>query len=93
MKVDCMEFATKCDKCQLFSPITKAHLEELTTTTILWPLTMWWINLIGQLPKGRGSVQYAVVDIDYLIKWVDAEALTSITLAKIKKFIYKDIIC
>ena len=33
MKSDCMEFARKCDKCQCFAPMSKSHLEELTTMT------------------------------------------------------------
>ena len=57
-----------------------------------WSFAVWRIDLIGQLLKGRGSVQYAVVAIDYFTKWVEAEALASITPAKIKKFVYKNII-
>ena len=47
---------------------------------------------MADFPKGRDNVQYAVVAIDYFIKWVEVEALVSITLAKIKKFNYKNII-
>ena len=45
------------------------------------------------MPKGRGSAQYAVVVVDYFPKWVEAEALASIMPAKIKEFIYKNIVC
>ena len=31
--------------------------------------------------------------VDYFTKWVEAEALSSNTPAKIKEFIYKNIIC
>ena len=53
----------------------------------------WGIDLIGRFLKGIGSVQYAVVAIDYFTKWVEPEAFTSITPPKIKKSIYKNIIC
>ena len=92
MKTHCMEFAQKCDKCQWFSPVLKAHPKKLTSLTSLWPFTIWEIDLIGQLPKGRGSIQYVVVAINCFTKWVEAEALTSITPAKIKEFIYKNIV-
>ena len=49
-----------------------------------WPFVVWGINIINQLHKGRGSVQYAVVVVDYFMKWVEAEALASITPGKIK---------
>ena len=61
--------------------------------TSLQPFVVWGIDLIGQLPKGRGSVQYAIVVVDYFTKWVEAEALASITPTKIKEFIYKNIVC
>ena len=93
MKTNYMEYTRKCDKCQRFAPISKAHSEELASMTSLWPFSIWGIDLIGQLPKGRGSVQYRVVVIDYCTKWVEEEALASITPAKIKEFVYKNIIC
>ena len=61
--------------------------------TSLWLFAMWGIDLIGQLYKGRGSVQYAVVVVDYFTKWVEAKALASIMPAKIKEFVYKNIVC
>ena len=84
-----MEFARKYDKCQRFAPVSKAHLEKLTTMTSPWPFVVWGIDLIGQLPKGRGEVQYVVVAVDYFSKWVKAEALASITSMKIKQFVYR----
>ena len=38
-------------------------------------------------------MQYAVVAIDYFTKWVEAEVLASIMPAKIKEFVYKNIVC
>ena len=58
-----------------------------------WTFAIWGINLIGELPKRRGSTQYTVVTVDYFTKWVEAEVLTSITPEKIKEFVYKNIIC
>ena len=58
-----------------------------------WRFDVWGIDLIGRLPKGRGSVQYAVVAVDYFAKWVEVEVLVSITPTKIKEFVYKNIVC
>ena len=91
MKAAYIEFTRKCDKYQQFTPISKAHPEDLTTLTSLWLFAIWGINLIGQLLKGRGSVQYAVVGVDNFTKWVEIEALTSITLANVKELLYKNI--
>ena len=68
------------------------HPEKLTTMISSWSFVVWGIDLIGQLPKGRGSVQYIVVAVDYFTKWVEAEAFASIMPTKIKEFIYKNIV-
>ena len=38
-------------------------------------------------------MQYAVVVVNYFTKWVEVEALASITPAKIKEFVHKNIVC
>ena len=68
MKVDYMEYARKCDKCQQFSLVLKAHPDELISMTNPWSFIVWRINLIGRLPKVWGSVQYAIVIVDYFTK-------------------------
>ena len=60
--------------------------------TSSWSFVVWRINLIGRLHKGRGSVQYVIVAVDYFIKWIKAKVLSSIMPAKIKEFVYKNII-
>ena len=37
-------------------------------------------------------MQYVVVAVNYFTKWVEAEALASITPANIKEFVYKNIV-
>ena len=61
--------------------------------TSQWPFSIWGIDLIGLLLRGRDSISYAVVAIDYFTKWVEAKALAPITPVKIKEFIYKNIVC
>ena len=45
-----------------------------------WLFAVWGIDLISQLPKGRGSVQYAVVAIDYFTKWVGQVEIVNKTI-------------
>ena len=40
LKADYMEYAHKCDKCQRFSLMSKAHPEELTPMTSPWPFAI-----------------------------------------------------
>ncbi|XP_063942182.1 uncharacterized protein LOC135149932 [Daucus carota subsp. sativus] len=50
-------------------------------------------DLIGELPKGKGGVKYAVVAVDYFTKWAEAEPLASITARKLVDFVYRAIVC
>ncbi|KAK1404554.1 hypothetical protein POM88_004159 [Heracleum sosnowskyi] len=54
---------------------------------------MWGIDLIGELPKAKGSVKYAVVAVDYFTKWAEAEPLATITAKKLIDFVYRAIVC
>lgn len=38
-------------------------------------------------------MKFLLITIDYLTKWVEAEALATITEAKIQNFIWKNIVC
>ena len=65
----------------------------MTTITSPWPFAQWGIDIIGPLPLGKGQVKFLLVAIDYFTKWVKAEALVTITEAKIRNFVWKNVIC
>ncbi|XP_022889077.1 uncharacterized protein LOC111404514 [Olea europaea var. sylvestris] len=69
-----------------------AH-KSLSVVISPWPFAEWGIDFIGPLPKGRGSVIFAIAAINYFTKWVEAEPLAKITEANTTKFIWKNIIC
>ena len=48
---------------------------------------------MGPLPHGKRLVKFLLVAIDYFMKWVEVEALTTITEAKIQNFVWKNIVC
>ena len=66
--------------------------KKLTTITSPWPFAQWAIDIIGPLPLGKGQVKFLLVAIDYFTKWIKAEALATITTAKIRSFMWKNII-
>ena len=41
---------------------------------------------------GKGQVKFLLVTIDYFTKWVEVEALATITKARIRSFVWKNII-
>ena len=48
---------------------------------------------MGPLPQGKRQVKFLLVAIDYFSKWVDAKALSTIMSAKIRGFVWKNIVC
>ena len=90
---DAHAFARACDSCQRFSNTNKSPAVPLKTLTSPWPFAVWGIDLIGELPKGKGGVKYAVVAVDYFTKWAEAEPLASITARKLVDFVCRAIVC
>lgn len=49
--------------------------------------------MIGPLPQGKRQTKFVVVIVEYFKKWVEAEALATITERNVTKFIWKSIVC
>ena len=93
MQVDARELIKKCNKCQRFGNVQRLPIEKLTTISSPWPFAQWGIDIVGPLPQGKGQVKFLLVTIDYFTKRVEAEALATITEARIQNFMWKNIIC
>ena len=48
---------------------------------------------MGPFPPAIKQLKFLVVGIDYFTKWVETEALTTITKKNIRSFVWKNIIC
>ena len=57
-----------------------------------WPLAQWGIDIMGPFPLGKKQLNFLIIAIDYFIKWVEVELVTTITEAKITSFVWKNII-
>ncbi|KAI5327731.1 hypothetical protein L3X38_027127 [Prunus dulcis] len=93
LHTDAQAFTQKCDKCQRFASIPQLPAEPLTAMVSPWPFAQWGLDLIGPMPEGKGQVKYAVVAVDYFTKWAEAEALATITAARIESFVWQNIVC
>ena len=82
-----MELVKKCEKCQRFGNVQRLPAERMTTITSPWLFAQWGINIVGPLPIGKGHVRFLLVAIDYFTKWVEVEALATITEARIQNFV------
>ena len=65
----------------------------MTTISSPWPFAQWGIDIMGPLPQEKRQMKFLLVVIDYFTKWVEAEALATITKAKVQNFVWKYIVC
>ena len=93
MKADVEAYVKACDKCQRFNNIIRQPIEELTPMTASWPFAQWKLDIMGPFPTTIRQLKFLVVGIDYFTKWVEAEALATITEKNIRSFVWRCIIC
>ena len=60
--------------------------------TTLWPFAQWGLDIIASFPTAIRQLKFLVVGIDYFTKWVEVEALATITEKNVQSFIWRNII-
>ena len=87
MQKDAKDYVKACDKCQRFSNIIRQPTEEMTPMTTPWPFAQWGLDIMGPFPTAVRQLKFLVVGIDYFTKWVEAEALATITEKNVRSFV------
>ena len=87
------DFIKRCDKCQKYGNAHRILGEKMTIITSLWPFAQWDIDIVGPLSEGKRQVKFFLVIIDYFTKWIEVEALATITKEKVQGFVWKNIVC
>ena len=89
---DAQAYVKACDKCQRFSNLIRQPSKELTPMTALWPFAQWGLDIIGPFLTRFRQLKFLVIGINYFTKWVEAEALATITERNIRSFVWRNII-
>ena len=84
MQTNAQTYVKTYDKCQRFGIVIRQPSEEHT---------QWGLDIMGPFSVAVKQLTFIVVDIDYFTKWVEAEALATITEKNIQSFVWKNIIC
>ncbi|XP_075659067.1 uncharacterized protein LOC142628926 [Castanea sativa] len=61
--------------------------------TAPWPFAQWGLDIMGPFSIVVRQLKFLIVGIDYFTKWVEAEALATITEKNVRSFVWKNIIC
>ena len=87
MQKDVQAYVKAHDKCQRFSNIIRQPTKELTSMITLWPFAQWGLDIMGPVLTVARQLKFLVVCIDFFTKWVEAEALATITKKNIQSFV------
>jgi len=94
MESDCINFARKCHKCQIYGDKIHVAPSPLHVMTSPWPFSMWGMDVIGPIsPKASNGHRFIFVVIDYFTKWIEAASFANVTKTAVCKFLKKEIIC
>ncbi|KAG8474852.1 hypothetical protein CXB51_031494 [Gossypium anomalum] len=94
MEGDCISYARKCHKCQIYRDKIHIPPSPLHVMTSPWPFSMWGMDVIGPIsPKASNGHHFIFVVIDYFTKWVEAASYASVTKSVVSRFLEKEIIC
>ncbi|XP_017973143.1 PREDICTED: uncharacterized protein LOC108661378 [Theobroma cacao] len=80
LETDCMDFARKCHKCQIYADRIHTLANSLNVLTSPWPFSMWGMDVIGLITsKASNGHRFILVAIDYFTKWVEAASYANVT--------------
>ncbi|XP_055959726.1 uncharacterized protein LOC130014813 [Mercurialis annua] len=71
---DAKDFVGHCDRCQRVGNISKRDEMPLTSIQEVEIFDVWGIDFMGPFPMSHGKL-FILVCVDYVSKWVEAEAL------------------
>ncbi|KAG8474311.1 hypothetical protein CXB51_033807 [Gossypium anomalum] len=93
MEGDCINYAKKCHKCQIYADKIHVPLSPLHIMTSPWPFSVWGMDVIGPIsPKASNGYRFIFVVIDYFTKWVEAASYANVTKLAVSRFLKKEII-
>jgi len=85
---DAEEFVRLCDACQRMGNISSKNEMPQNLIQILEIFDVWGIDFMGPFPTSNGN-KYILVAIDYVSKWVEAQALATNDARVVVRFLKK----
>ena len=75
--------------CQQMGKLGQVDEIPLKEQVVAKPFERWALDFIGPFNPKSNQKAYILVTIDYMTKWVEAEALTNATEEVVIKFLFK----
>ncbi|GJU21972.1 reverse transcriptase domain-containing protein [Tanacetum coccineum] len=71
---DANEYVRRCDACRISGNISSRNKMPQNNIQVCEVFDVWGIDFMGAFPQSRGN-KYILVAVDYVSKWVEAQAL------------------
>jgi hypothetical protein len=68
---------------------SQANEMPLQAQIVAEPFEIWALDFVGPFNPKSNQKAYILVEIDYMTKWVEAEALSNATEEEVIKFLFK----
>ncbi|GJR43064.1 putative nucleotidyltransferase, ribonuclease H [Tanacetum coccineum] len=85
---DAAKYVQGCDACQRAGNISSRNQMPLTNILVSEVFDIWGIDFMGPFPSSRKN-KYILVAVDYVSKWVEAEALPTNDARVVVRFLKK----
>ena len=85
-----------CQNLQQVSKVQQyyqATVRRVNPNDSPWLFAQWGLDIIGSFPIAVRQLKFLILGIDYFTKWVEAEALATITERNMQSFVWRFIIC
>ncbi|GJT37815.1 reverse transcriptase domain-containing protein [Tanacetum coccineum] len=83
---DANEYVRRCDACQISGNISLRNKMPQNNIQVCKVFDVWGLDFMGPFPESRGN-KYILVAVDYVSKWVEAQALPTNDARVVVKFL------
>ncbi|GJT63707.1 putative nucleotidyltransferase, ribonuclease H [Tanacetum coccineum] len=83
---DANEYVRRCDACQRSGNISSRNEMPQNNIQVCEVFDVWGLDFMGPFPQSRGN-KYILVVVDYVSKWVEAQALPTNDARVVVKFL------
>ena len=92
MVANAAEYVRKCEQCQKHNPLIHQPEGRLNPVNSPWLFARWGLDILSPFPRATSNRRFVLVAVDYVTKWVEAEALENIRDVDVKNFVWKNIV-
>ncbi|XP_057418919.1 uncharacterized protein LOC130713140 [Lotus japonicus] len=85
LRSDCMEYAKKCVKCQMYADLHREPPETLSSMSSSWPFAMWGVDILGPFTPAEMDIEMRFALVEHPQSNGQVESANKVILNGVKK--------